>query len=488
VVSGGGQLTYTITVTNNGPDDATGVVVTDVVPMGLTIDDATSSGGDCAVNGMQVGCLIGGLAVDAEETVTINVSPEPVEVSTDFDNTAIVSGNEEDPIAGNNAATVTTTVTPPESDMMVMVNATPVSPSVGETVTYDITITNGGPSHNNGVTLSITLPTMGTFQDVLVSQGTCSGPVKGNINCTIGDMPSGAVVTAEVVFTAPDEAASMALSASVTGSVTDPTGDNNTHGDAASVVASVDLVIQGKSKGGAFGWLELLLLALAVAAFRALRTSRYAAPCLLVAAMALMLAPASDAQAQGQWYVQGAVGKLDLDYSASDLTNDLSNLGWTITSPVVDSDDTAWKVVGGFAFNEYFAVEAGYVSLGEVMTQFSATVDPGEIDDILADTYAVHPYQGDGVVVAGVISWPISPDRFSVNLKGGVFAWKSETDVRVIQGGTGSVSGEDDGTSGMYGLGVEWKINPTWALTADWERYKMNQWLDVPMIGLKIYF
>jgi opacity protein-like surface antigen len=330
---------------------------------------------------------------------------------------------------------------------------------------------------------------MGTFQDVMVSQGTCSAPVKGVISCTIGDMASGAVVTAEVVFTAPDEAASMALSASVTGSVADPTGANNTHGDAASVIAAVDLVIQGKTKGsGAIGWLEMLLLTAAVAASWALRNARFTAPCLIAVAAALVLAPAGTALAQGQWYVQGSIGKLDLDYSASDLTNDLSNLGWTITSPVVDSDDTAWKLVGGIAVNQYVAFEAGYVSLGEVTTQFSATVDPGEIDDILADTYAVHPYQGDGLVAAAVLIWPVNPDRFSVNLKGGVFAWKSETDIRVIQGGTGSVTGEDDGTSGMYGLGIEWKINPTWALTADWERYKMNQWLDVPMIGLKIYF
>lgn len=489
VISGGPTLTYEVVATNNGPDAATGVTVTDTIPMGLTIDDATSTVGSCTINGLLVTCTVGDLAVDASETVTIAVTPEPVQASTDFDNTAAVSGNEIDPISGNDSATATTTVTPPESDMMVTVVATPTSPIIGETVTYDITIMNGGPSNNLGVDMSITLPTMGALQTLSISQGTCSNPVSGVIDCVIGDMLAGASVTAQVVFTAPDEAASMALNASVAGSVADPAGANNTDSDAVSVIEAVDLVIQGTSKGtGAIGWLEMLLLAAAVATFRSRRIMQLSAPCLVAAAIALPLIPAGNAVAQDDLYVHGAFGQVDIDYSASDLTSDLSSLGWTISSPVVDSEKEAWKVLGGFAVNNYFAVEAGYVSLGEVTTQLSATVTPTQIDDILSDTYAVHPYQGDGWTLAAVLTWPINLDTISLNLKVGSFIWESETVVRVIQGGTGSVSGKDSGTDTMYGLGVEWKLNPTWALTAEWERYKMNEWLDVPFIGVKAYF
>ncbi|MDJ0710678.1 MAG: outer membrane beta-barrel protein [Woeseiaceae bacterium] len=488
-VSGGPQLDFDITVTNNGPDAATGVTVTDIVPMELVIDGATATVGDCVVNGMQVDCTIGDLAVDAEETVTITVSPDPVQASTDIDNTATVTGNEVDPVPGNNSATATTTVTPPESDMMVTVVATPSAPNVGGTVTYDITITNGGPSHNLGIDMSITLPTMGTFQSSSISQGTCSTPVSGVIDCAIGDMLSGETVTAQVVFTAPDEAVSMMLSASISGSVTDPTGGNNTDSDSVSVVTVVDIVIQGTSKGtGAFGWLELLFVVVAVIALRSMRTARLAGPCLIAAVAVMTLIPAGNAAAQGDIYVQGAFGQTDLDYSASDLTSDLANLGWTISNPVVDSDEEAWKIIAGFSFNDYTAVEAGYVSLGEVTTQFGATVAPTEIDAILADTYSVHPFQGDGWVVAGVLTWPVSPDTFSLDLKVGAFAWESRTNVRVIQGGTGSVSDKDSGTDAMYGIGMEWKLNPTWALTAEWERYKMNEWLDVPFIGVRVFF
>ncbi len=489
VISGGPELDFDITVTNNGPDAATGVTVTDVVPVEFVIDDATATVGDCMVNGMQVTCTIGALAVDAEETVTITVLPEPVQASTDVDNTATVTGNEIDPIPANNSSTETTTVTPPESDMMVTVIATPDTPSVGETVTFDITVMNGGPSHNLGVDMLVKLPMVGTCQNATISQGTCSMPGSASISCMIGDMLSGATVTAEVVCTAPDEAVSMVLGAFTSGSVADPAGSNNSDNVAVSVIDVIDIVIQGTSKGtGAVGWLELLFIVAAVIALRSVRTAKRAVPCALAAVAALMLVPAGNALAQGELYVHGAFGQTELDYSASDLTSDLSSFGWTISNPIVDSEKESWKILAGFAFNENTALEAGYVSLGEVTTQFGATVAPTAIDDILSDTYSVHPYQGDGWVVAGVVTWPANPDKVSLYMKLGAFAWESKTDVRVIQGGSGSVSGTESGTDGMYGFGVEWKVNPTFAVTAEWERYKMNEWLDVPFVGVKVYF
>ena len=302
-------------------------------------------------------------------------------------------------------------------------------------------------------------------------------------------MLSGATVTEDVVCTAPDVAASMVLSASVSGSVADPAGTNNTDSDAVSVIEAVDIVIQGTSEGtGSIGWLELVFVVAAVLGLRRMRTTRLAAPCLVAAVAAMLLVPAGNAVAQGDFYVHGAFGQTELDYSAADLTSDLSSFGWSINNVVVDSEKESWKIMGGFQFGDHTAIEAGYVNLGKVTTRFGATVAPTEIDDILADTYSVHPFQGDGWVLAGVVVWPINPDKFAFNMKLGMFDWESETDVRVIQGGSGSVSGTERGTDGMYSFGIEWKVNSRIAVTAEWERYKMNEWLDVPFIGVKAYF
>jgi uncharacterized repeat protein (TIGR01451 family) len=491
VISGGPQLTYTVTIDNNGPDTATAVTLRDTLPLQAIYQTATPSVGDCsyAGPGSEVTCNLGDLAADTNATVTIVVEPLPVEIQDTLTNSATVTATEEDPDIGDNTVTELTTVTPPESDMMVTVVATPTSPSIGETVTYDITIMNDGPSDNLGVEMSITLPTMGTFQRSSISQGKCSAPSDGVIDCVIGDMLSGSTVTVQVVFTAPDEAASMVMSAAVLGSAVDPAAGNNTDSDAVSVIEAVDLIIRGTSKGtGSLAWPMLLVLALAAIA-RFWRSRQSSAPLALVGLALVGLAlPVTDAHAQDDWYVGVSLGQAGLDYSAGDLQQDLSNLGWSINNPSVDDSDTAWKAYLGFTVNDYFAIEGGYADLGKVVTQYGVSIPPAQISAILRDTFNVHPYQGDGWFAAAVFNWPVSPDRFNAFARVGMWGWESNLDVRVISGGSGSITDRESGTDMMYALGVEWQFNEQWSLTAEWERYELNEWLDVPSIGLRYAF
>src|SRR5690242_14760632 len=58
-VATNGALTYTITVSNFGPDTATNVVVTDKLAGGLTYVSATSTAGKCNLKGNTVTCAVG---------------------------------------------------------------------------------------------------------------------------------------------------------------------------------------------------------------------------------------------------------------------------------------------------------------------------------------------------------------------------------------------------------------------------------------------
>src|SRR5215207_9820569 len=59
----GAVLTYTIQVTNLGPQDATGVTVTDELPGHVTFISASASAGSCEQKGKRVTCNLGNLGV-----------------------------------------------------------------------------------------------------------------------------------------------------------------------------------------------------------------------------------------------------------------------------------------------------------------------------------------------------------------------------------------------------------------------------------------
>ena len=495
VFSGGQDITYTLTATNNGPDGATGVMLTDTLPVGVTFVSADSADGTCSEISGIVTCDFGALALNASAVATIVMTPDVVTDPTDITNTATVAATELDPVPANNAATETTTVNPPSADMNVGISSTPTSPSINEQITYAIAVANGGPSNNTGVGLTITLPMAAAYGSVTIDQGSCddSTATSGTIVCTIGDQASGATVMAQVVMTAPGQATVLTLAAAVSGDVADPTPGNDSGSQEVSVIDAIDLIIEGVGGSGSLGWLELLLasagvLGLSIRHRRAAYTTYALLPLLFGGTALLVLAPGDEARAEPDWYLGASIGQSDANYSAGDLQTDLAALGWSINNPSTNDTDTAWKVYGGFAFNDFFALEAGYVELGEVNTRFGATIPPTDVDALLNDTLSVHPYLGNGWVAAGVLSWPISPDRFSLTARAGLFAWKADIDVRVVSGGTGNVSGDESGTDGMYGVGVEWRINPTWSITADWERYQLNDWVDLPSVGLRFRF
>ena len=93
------EVGYTITVTNNGPDDATSVVATDDLPSGLRFVSSTADHGSYEASSGE--WTIGGLANG--ETAKLHLSARVMEGSEDSDirNLASVVADQSDPDSTN---------------------------------------------------------------------------------------------------------------------------------------------------------------------------------------------------------------------------------------------------------------------------------------------------------------------------------------------------------------------------------------------------
>jgi uncharacterized repeat protein (TIGR01451 family) len=104
------QVTYTVTVRNDGPVPATGVTLVDTLPDAVFVS-ATPSQGTCARTGKSrdgvLTCDLGGLGTGQSATVAIVVSPSR---DGTIMNTAVVRANEPDADRTDNKAVETTTV------------------------------------------------------------------------------------------------------------------------------------------------------------------------------------------------------------------------------------------------------------------------------------------------------------------------------------------------------------------------------------------
>jgi uncharacterized repeat protein (TIGR01451 family) len=232
-VTAGTNATYTITITNNGPNAAQGVVLSDTLPAGSVFVSMTQTAGTDSFTPSQSGgsateTATANIASGSSDTFSLVVSaPSSLGNGAPFNDTASVSASNPDPNSGNNSATVTGTVVNnnPNADVGISVTG-PSSAAEGASVTYNITVTNAGPAGATGVVFTDTLPTMVNFTSATSSQGTFS--VSGGVvTFTAGSIAANGTVTASVTGQAIEDG-SGANNVSVTSTSPDPNSANNT--------------------------------------------------------------------------------------------------------------------------------------------------------------------------------------------------------------------------------------------------------------------
>ncbi len=240
----GTPLTYTVTATNAGPDTATNVVISDVIPTGLSASDFNASASTgCVLNGAQTSILCNNFSLTSGQSRTFSIvfnapTLSNCTQSVNLSNVATVSASSTDNNSSNNTSTTVTTSMQCPTNTGADLSITKTGPSTvvrGNTLTYVVTATNAGPGTATNVVIADVIPTGLSASDFNASASTGCVLNGGNTSvlCNNFSLTAGQSRSFNIVFTAPtisNCSASVNVSnvATVSASSTDNNSSNNT--------------------------------------------------------------------------------------------------------------------------------------------------------------------------------------------------------------------------------------------------------------------
>ncbi len=261
---------YTITVANSGPSDAAAPVVTDQLPVGETFVSAGVSGNpnptwNCAVTPVAptqlVTCTLSGpLAAGITAPVLNLVVAIAQDQTIALLNTAYVSSTTPDPNPTCSLDTPPATQncsqdnsSAPATFADLVIKKTPIGPFVaGQQATYDLDVTNEGPSlAQSPVTVSDQLPAGETFVSADPAGSptwSCSASPTQVVTCTLSaPLPAGAGAPTIVLVVALDPsvpAGPITNTATVSSPTPPPAGDAGNRSDTATQAVTTQATLQ----------------------------------------------------------------------------------------------------------------------------------------------------------------------------------------------------------------------------------------------------
>jgi uncharacterized repeat protein (TIGR01451 family) len=226
----GTNVVYQLTVTNNGPADATNVVLNDSIVGGATIIGTSLPN---LGSGNTLTFDLGTIASGDSTTVDVTVDPTVDGYTGSLIDSAAVNTNDEvDPDPTNNNASSSNPVSP--VDVGVVATVSPTSVLVGHSLSYVFTVTNAGPATATDVIFNNALPSGVTFNSATSTQGSVSLTSAGTVS---GDLlslaPNGSATV--TIFVTPTAVETATDTATVTPFEVDTNPNNNTASASATV-------------------------------------------------------------------------------------------------------------------------------------------------------------------------------------------------------------------------------------------------------------
>ncbi len=192
------EASFLLTVTNMGPNKASGVFVSDPLPVGAMFVSGSTDDYDPDTGIWTIGEL------DSSATATLTITLK-AEGDNDLVNIAEVFADQPDPDGANNLAGSQAQHDGPDlsrfrADLWLMKTVDNESPDPGDLVTYTIEVTNGGPSTTAGILVHDRLPGGLEFVSATAStEATCSKCVFTDSLWSLGHLPVNATATLTII-------------------------------------------------------------------------------------------------------------------------------------------------------------------------------------------------------------------------------------------------------------------------------------------------
>jgi len=228
------NVTFTVTAHNNGPDNATGVVLTDVWPAGLTLVSATPTLG--SYNNATGVWTIGNLANGA--TATLTLVAQVMDANKTITNVVnLTAVNEYDTNTANNGSSVSIVI-PASADIAVTKTTNSTDPLVCENFQWTVTVVNNGPNDATGVVVTDLLPAGLNLVSFTPSQGTYN-TITGVWN--VGTLLNGSTATLVLVTNATE-----GLSGVTVTNTANKTAENQYDWNSSNNIASASITVPAK--------------------------------------------------------------------------------------------------------------------------------------------------------------------------------------------------------------------------------------------------
>ncbi|HEY0685361.1 MAG TPA: SdrD B-like domain-containing protein [Steroidobacter sp.] len=204
-VTAGGNVTYTLSVQNLGPDPSQTLQIVDTLPPNVSYVSSSGAGWSCSPDGNTVTCNRSGSLANGASSVLTIVGRVQNSLSGTITNSATLSAATADGLPNNNTATAPVTVIA-GADLSLTKLASPTPMISGQAATFTLQPRNAGPDPAVNVTVVDALPTGFTSIAASGTNWSCSVDQSSRlVTCTRASMPVGASNDITITATAPDD-------------------------------------------------------------------------------------------------------------------------------------------------------------------------------------------------------------------------------------------------------------------------------------------